>query len=372
MTWLGFILRNLLRRPVRSLCTMIGVALAVGSFLSLSSIAGGMGDATRESLNERGIDLVVTRRGMIEIFSGVLPQDLARRIVDVPGVSVVAPELAGVVPVGDDMHAIIAGWPDDSFQWDGMPLARGRRPLPGRAEVVIGEALVEALRRDVGDTIALNYADYRVVGVSSYANPLNRGMAVMPLGDLQVLLTRPAQVTLFHVRVSDSGDQAAIARIRRDIAGLRPDIAVTASDDLLRSNRALAIIAGGAAALSIIALASACLSVLNTLAMAVEERTHEIGILGAIGWSRQRILWLIVCEGLILSVLGGLAGIILGYFGARGFNLVVVPGGGPAIRHLLVLSATGFAATIGVGMIGALYPALRAARMDPATALRHS
>lgn len=372
MTWLGFILRNLLRRPVRSLCTMIAVSLAVGSFLALSSIAGGMGDATRESLSERGIDLVVTRRGMIEIFSGVLPQDLAQRIIHVPGVASVAPELASVVPVGDEMHAIVAGWPAGSYQWDDMTLARGRRPHPGHAEVIIGEALVEALRRDVGDTITLNFSDYRVVGVSSYANPLNRGMAVMPLGDLQTLLTRPGQVTLFHVRVADARDQAALARIRRDIAALRPDIAVAASEELLRSNRALAIIAGGATALSIIALASACLSVLNTLTMAVEERTHEIGILGAIGWSRQRILWLIVCEGVILSVFGGLAGLALGYFGARGFSFIMVPGGGPNLRNLLLLGTTGFAATIAVGMIGALYPALRAARMDPAAALRHS
>jgi putative ABC transport system permease protein len=330
-----------------------------------------MGSATRGSLEERGIDLVVTRRGMVELFSGVLPEDLGARLAAVAGVAAIAPELVGVVPVGEDLHAIVAGWPDTSFQWRDMALERGRRPVPGQGEVAIGEALAEALQRDVGSTIELNFAPFRVVAITRYANPINRGMAVMPLADLQALLARPGQVSLFHVRTSDGRDPPALERVRREIAALRSDITVNASENLLRSSRAIAIIAAGSAALSLLALASACLAVLNTLAMAGEERTREIGILTAIGWTQARIVSLVVCEGVILAVIGSLAGIVLGYAGARGFTLVLVPGGDPQAGDLAGLAATGVAAAIGVGTLGALYPALRAARMDPAAALRH-
>lgn len=370
MTWLGLLFGNLWRRPARSAFTLIGVALAVASFLTLVGLSRGMTAAARDSLDERSVDLVVVKRGMVEFFASVLPATLEAEIAAVPGVAEVSPELATLTPLSDDAHAIVTGWRADSYEWREMHLLRGRLPGPGEHGVVLGEALAEALAAEPGAEVKLSFAPFRVTGIAGFTSVLNRGLAVMRLEELQALLARPDQVTLFNVRLARPDDGTALAAARAAIAGLRPDLAVTTTDDVLRGNKAVQVLGATAAAISLVALAIAALSVLNTLAIAVEERTRDIGILAAIGLSRGRILGLILTEGLLLSGLGGLLGAGLGAVGNHLLNLMVMPGGGVSARTTLGLTLAALAASLALGAVGALWPAWRAARLDPAVALR--
>ena len=161
----------------------------------------------------------------------------------------------------------------------------------------------------------------------------------------------------------------ATEAVRKAIAALRPGLSVVTADEVVRENRALAIVAGASEAIALIALAIAALSVLNTLAMAVEERVHEIGILAALGWTRRRILALILGEGLMLAVAGGLGGALLGGFGLSALSRALVPGGLDASTSL-ALGAVGLAVAAAIGAVGAFYPAFRASRLRPAAALR--
>jgi putative ABC transport system permease protein len=370
MNWLGLLFGNLWRRPARSAFTLIGVALAVGSFLTLAGLSRGMTAAAEDSLNERSVDLVVVKRGMVEFFASVLPETLEAEIAAVPGVAEVSAELATLTPLSDDAHAIVAGWRAESFEWREIQLLRGRMPGPGERGVVLGEGLAEALAAAPGTEVKLSFTPFRVTGIAGFTSVLNRGLAVMRLEELQQLLARPDQVTLFNIRLARPGDDAAVAAARIAIAGLRPDLAVTTTDEVLRGNKAIQVLVATAGAISVVALAIAALSVLNTLAIAVEERTRDIGILAAIGWSRGRILGLVLSEGLLLSGLGGLLGAGLGTVGNQLLSLTVVPGGGVSARGTFGLTMAALAASLVLGAAGALWPAWRAARLDPAVALR--
>lgn len=369
MTWLGFMLRNLLRRPGRSLFTLIGVALAVGSFLILAGLSRGMNTVARASLDERSAHLIVMQRGMVEFFSSRLPEAFETALRAVPGVASVAPELGAFLPVGEDNHALVGGWRTDSPFWREVPLLRGRLPAPGEGAVVLGAGLAEALQADVGSTVKIGFVPLRVSGISGFNSMLNRGMALMPLADLQAILTRPGEVTLFQIRLTRPRDAAATDAVRKAIAALRPGLSVVTADEVVRENRALAIVAGASEAIALIALGIAALSVLNTLAMAVEERVHEIGILAALGWTRGRILALILGEGLMLAVAGGLGGALLGGFGLSALSRALVPGGLDTSTSL-ALGAVGLAVAAAIGAVGAFYPAFRASRLRPAAALR--
>jgi putative ABC transport system permease protein len=112
--------------------------------------------------------------------------------------------------------------------------------------------------------------------------------------------------------------------------------------------------------------------VANTLAMAVTERTQEIGLLSAVGWSRTRILRMVLLEGLILGVVGGLLGCAAGAAGAYWVASLPVIGGflEPQLTPLLIVQV--FLGIVLLSSVGGLFPAWRASRIQPAEALRHS
>jgi len=111
------------------------------------------------------------------------------------------------------------------------------------------------------------------------------------------------------------------------------------------------------------------LGVMNTMLMTVFERTHEIGILLAVGWKRRRILYMVLCESALLGFLGGVTGVGLGALGLKILELT------PAIRGLLEpdLSAklllTSVAIAVVVGVVSGLYPGWRSSRLSPSRAL---
>ena len=370
MTWLGLLLRSLWRRRARSAFTILGVALALASFLTLASLSRGIEHSARESLNERGIHLLVMRRGSVEFFAAILPEALGAQIAAIPGVAAVSPELANLLGVGEDGHALVAGWPPDSFQWGELRLTAGRLPARGERAVVLGEALAEALRAGPGSDVDINLEAFPVAGIAAFGTALNRSVALMPLPDMQRLIARPGQVTLFQLRLHDPSDPAAREVVRAGVQALRPDLSVVASEDVLRGNRAVAMLGSVADALAIAAVLIAVVSVLNTLAMAVEERTQEIGVLAAIGWSRGRILRLILGEGLLLAALGSLIGAALGQGAIAVLNRLVLSQGGTHAASGASLLATALGVGLLVGAAGALWPAWRATRISPAAAMR--
>jgi putative ABC transport system permease protein len=370
LTFLDFLLRNLARRRGRSVFTVLGVALAVASFSLLYGLAAGMREAARVSLDERDVHLVVTKRGTVEFFSGVLPQSFVEDIRRVPGVREATAELATLAPLGDSNQALVVGWPPDSFEWRSVRLSEGVLPRPGEGEAIIGDMLAEAAGKKIGDAIELNFQSYRIVGITSYGATLNRGMVALPLEDLQTLMSREGMATLFEARLANPGDPAVVEATRRAIIALRNDVMVTTSEDLFRENRAMRMLDRMSTALAILSLAIACLSILNTMAMAVEERAREIGILSAIGWPRRRILGMIIGEGLLLSVVGSLLGGALGYLLSDRLSEFVLPGAGISAAARLDIALAAGAIALVIGGVGAFYPGLLAARLDPAAALR--
>lgn len=370
MTWLGLIARNLSRRPGRSFFTLVGVALAVGGCLTLIGLSQGLTEGTQISMNERRIDLVVTRQGMIEVFGGSLPETLQARIAGVPGVEAVSAELDTFLQVADGAHAVVAGWRETDFEYGEMPLLRGRLPRSGAGEVVVGDQLAEVLELDLGSEVVLNFAPYRVVGISRFSSGIMRGTAIMPLTDAQDLLARPGQVTLFQVRLADPGKPGALEAARARIAALAPGLSVSTTTEALSSSKTIAMLSAASFAIALVAMAMASFSVLNTLAMSVEERTREIGILSTIGWSRGQILALILSEGMLLAALGGVIGLGIGYLGNQTLALLVLPGSGLSTVSTVRVSLEALAAAVVVGALGSAWPAWRAAHLSPARAMQ--
>jgi len=364
--------RNLLRRPARTGLLVFSIAIAFATALSLLALSRGIETTTSEGAQERGADLTVSQVDASDIFSGFVPQELGAKIAATPGVLGISGELVMFAPVDDERQVLTIGMAADSYFWEEMPIAEGRKPKPEeRFAVVIGDNAARSLERKVGDTIALFDQDMTIVGITAYRAAVNRGVIIAHLNDLQELAFRQNQVTVFHIKVDPGVSLSAAEHLGDEIEKLGR-VRVSPTDQLFTRDRNVAVLRAISQVTSIIALTMAGLSVLNVLLMAVQERVRETGILMAIGWSNRRIVSTIVLEGVITGLIGCIIGVPLGYLACGYFEYLPTVGAYLDISPTLDAIAISVIGALALSAVGSLYPAWRAVSHTPADALRRA
>lgn len=372
MNQVDFAFRNLTRRPVRSILTALGVSLAVGSFIALYGLSYSVEENVQESVDERGSHLMISRRGSAEVFGSTIPETIGPRLAAIPGVQAITRELISLVATSSDSHVIAVGWPDNSFFWQNVPLQAGRLPNAGERKVMlIGNDIADALHKRLNDNITLFGEQFQIVGITRFSSIINRNAVFVPLADLQEITFRFGVVTFFYAKLADADDLAGVKRIREAME-TPGDISVTTSETMLRSDRLVGLLKAVSSSMGWVALFMGVLMVLNTLLMAVLERTREIGILLAIGWSPPRIMSALVLEGLILSLIGSAAGAVIGVVGSHLLSAIPAIGRYVAVRPTPGLIAASALAAIALGILASLYPAWLATRQNPAAALERA
>jgi putative ABC transport system permease protein len=370
MNLAGLALRNLRRRPIRTSLSILGIGLAVGSALALIALSRSIKDSTRESMDEMGDDLVVMQKGASDIFGGFIPEQTVERIAAISGIVRVSGELVMFIPSGPEKSVLTLGWPDTSYLWKKVPLREGRVPEANERHVaVLGDTAAASLGKKPGDNLELLGETFRVVGIANYTTIVNRGMVLLPLADLQEMSHRPQQVTIVHVNIEHVSGRFELGRARQAIEALG-NVTASTANEVLNNDRNFAILEAVSLAVAIIAVAMSALNVLNALVMATQERTREIGIFAAIGWSSSRIMMSIVIEGILMCVIGCALGVLLSFLAALAFPRIPAIGNLISFKPSVALIAPVVAAAFTLCVVGSLFPAWRAVRMVPAEALR--
>jgi putative ABC transport system permease protein len=242
------------------------------------------------------------------------------------------------------------------------------QPIKSNRQVLLGRSLAVALHKEVGDTIELSGSRFRVVGLYETGIGWEDMGGVITLRDAQVMAGRPRKVSFYALKLHDPQQSAQLVeRINREI----PDVHAALSGEFVEQLPDMQRTDEMISAISILAIVIGGVGVLNTMLMAVYERTREIGILRALGWRRRAILGLILREALILGLMGGVAGIIVAF--GLALAMKSAPMWGETYPPVFTIEI--FAKAIGValllGLIGGLYPAYRATRLQPVEALRY-
>lgn len=359
---------NLARRPFRSALTAAGVGIAVGGFVCLAGVTGGVAKAWNGGMVQRGAHLVALRAGSVEILATSLPESAVEELAREPGIRDAAGELVNLAILESGDTALVSGWAPGSFLWDALPMTSGRLPRDG--EAALAEELAREQRLRPGDTVFLEGRNVPVVGTFQAQGALLSTGIVLPLRTMQELWSRPGAVTFLLARLERPSDHAGAAALLERLRKRFPALRISRSERVAEDNRVLDLLSALNRTTTGVALLMAFVVVLNTLLMSVAERTRELGVLSALGWPARRILVSITLEGVLLSLAGGLAGSLLGIAGLHAIATASALRGfvDPAVGVLEVVEATAAAAALGT--LGALYPAWRAVRLDPVAALR--
>jgi putative ABC transport system permease protein len=372
MSFLALTFRNVVRRPLRAILSAGGVALSVASFIALIGLARGHARAWERTLAGQGTDVVVARRGAVELMSTSLEEGLGAQLEGMPGVRAAAGELLDLVGLDSGQTIVISGRPPDSFLWTSLQMVQGRLPLGNEAmSVAVGQGLADALAIGVGGRVEAEGTSFVVTGIVRPVGALTSHMIFMPLPRMQEFFHRRGVVTIFNLRLEASMRAEDIPARLTTIAHRFPNLTFTEAHAIAGQNPILKLADALAWSVSVVALLIGLAGVLNTLLMSVTERVREIGILAAVGWNAGRVIALIVCEGLMLAGAGSLAGAA---GGVAALNLLAaVPRVAgliePAVTARLIIEVT--VAAVVLGGLGSLYPAWHAARLRPVEALKH-
>jgi len=352
--------------------TALGLALALAAVVVLTGVAANFERAFLAIYESREIDLIVVRAGIGNQLSSTLDESLAERLRTIEGVAAVDRSLMDTFSFEEaNLAAVLAnGWESGGLLTESLRVIEGRMLKPGDTNaVLLGRVLALNLDKNANEQLDIFGQPFDVVGVFESDSLFENGGLVMPLETLQRMMGREGQVTGFVIRSEERGARA-IDALRRRIEAEIGGVAATPARDYVQSDIQIRLAKSMSWVTTAVALALGSLGMLNTMMMAVFERTREIGVLRALGWRRSRVMRLIVGEALILGGLGSLIGLFLGALGtvalsrvptARGFIAPNLPLGSVVLALLLGLL---------LSFLGGLYPAARAARLDPTEALR--
>ncbi len=377
-----FLLKNLLRRKTRTLLTSCGVAVAVGTTIALLGLSDSFERGTLNDLQQRGIDIIVIEKGVLDQLSSDLQESAGEQIRAIPGVVAVEPAMVELVGysdpnTGNTINVLLQGWRPESFQFHEFEIIEGRhlRPTDERG-ILLGSTLADNVKKGAGDTFVLNEEELEVVGVYRSFSAFESGGAVMPLSALQAMSFREGRATGFSVIMQHGSDAPDADEVAEQINQLkdnegrsfnlhaRPSKEYSEESFHIKMAHAMALMT------SFIAVFVGAIGMLNTMIMSVVERVREISILRAIGWRKSRVVSMILGESLILSVLGG----ALGAVGA--VALVSLLTKLPTVAGFMtgeiapVVIAKGLLLALAVGVLGGAFPAYRAAQLLPSEGLR--
>jgi putative ABC transport system permease protein len=370
MTFLGLITHNLWARKARTLFTGVAVAVGVATVVTLGVVTSSLKSTAVQILKTGRADFTVAQKGVSDVLSSSMDEKQLAAIQATPGVDRAIGALITIVKYNADNPAFIEiGLKPDEMEVFGVRILSGRAPgALAKDEVMLGYRAAQNLNKGLGDPITLDGVPYKVVGTYTTGNDIGDAAAILPQIPLQAYLRQPGAVTLAFVRVKSG---YAIDGVRKRIEHDQPNLTtVRQATEFGRVDRNLQLISAADRGSFWVALLIGAVIVSNTMLLSFFERTREFGLLRAVGWSRRRVVFLVMLETLVISILGAALGVGIAFLGTYVLQQV------PQLKGILhpQFDASIFSRALyvafGVGMLGAIYPAFRAALLVPLEALR--
>lgn len=359
---------------------VIGIGGVVAVLVALLSMATGLTSVFTSSTDSSRA--VVVRGGATGELSSNLSLDEANIISTLEGVQLAAAELFVVADIpkkatNTAANVVVRGVSEDSYNIrPELELIEGRRTEPGKNEIIVGtKAQEEFIGLNLGDIVELREFTWTVVGTFEADGSSIESEIWGDLSNVQSAFRYEGGITSVRLRLTSAYVFEGLSESIEDDSRLQVDLYSEqdwfekSSQDNTGLIKTFALIVG------IIMSIGAVFAALNTMYTAVASRTYEIATLRAIGFGGFPVVVSVLVESLILATLGGFLGALIAYSAFNGFTVSTLDG--TAFSQIVFdfnvspfLIALGIIVSVGLGMIGGFFPAIRAASLPVTSALR--
>ncbi len=371
LTFPSLILHNVAVKKLRLVLTALAIAVGVVTVVSLGVLTKSLESSELAIMQTGRADFTIAQKGVYDIVNSSVGESTVPRIASTPGVAGVTGVLINTTPLNAaDPQFLEIGIEPNQLSAFGVNVVSGRAfTAAAKDEVLVGWRAAANLGLQVGSPLALDRVTYHVVGIYSTGQALGDAGAMLPLQWFQTFQRQPGLLTLLFVTVQPGTDVAALqARIDHDNPQL---VTIQTAAQFGRADRSLALIMAADRGSTALAIVIGAIIVMSAMTMTFVERTREFGVLSAIGWSRMRVMAMIMGEALTIGLLGAAAGSALSVLAVASIQRlpslvgVLHPQFTPAEFGRALYTAAA------MSILGGLYPAARAARSAPSEELRH-
>jgi putative ABC transport system permease protein len=392
-------LQSVSRNKLRSVLTLLGIVIGVAAVIAMVTVGSGTSAKVQADLAKLGSNMLIARPGSSTFGppSGAEARNFDERTVallrgNLTGVRALAPasqRTVSVVAGAVNMESSVTGTDSAFLDAQEWTLAAGRafsdgEVRSGASVCIVGKTVATTLYGavdPVGEQIRINNFACQIIGLlnakgqSAFGNDQDATVLV-PLRNFQRRIAGNARIQTIYISVADRGDiprvQADAEDILREIRRVGPgetdnftvrDMTQIASTMAATST----VMTGLLGSIAAVSLLVGGIGIMNIMLVSVTERTREIGIRLAIGALERQVLSQFLVESIVLALMGGIIGIVVGLsLAAAASYVMAIPF---TVSANVVLMAFAFSA--GIGVVFGFFPARRAARLDPITALRH-
>ncbi|WP_409199954.1 ABC transporter permease [Methanobrevibacter sp. DSM 116169] len=373
MSFLSLIIKNPFRSKSRALLSIIGIGMGIATIVALGAITDGLIASAEDTLHAGGSDFTISSKeqdasNMASFGTASFNETWRDKIANETGIEWAAGVYVGMAITDDDPIFILIGLDKEYYDMIDLKITEGSINKNDN-EIIIGKMAANSINKTVGDEISLNGENYKITGVFETGNPNMDMGGITSLSTVQDLMDDEGQITSIYVKVDQDQDVDAISE-KIDKKYEDNLTTVTSLSDIEMVGEMVDMLNGASLAISVLAIVIGGVGIINTMLMSVFERIREIGVLKAVGWSNKRILFMIIGESIVITITAGIIGSVVGVIGVELLTYFqVMPGVLPV--YTIWTFAKAFIVALTVGIIGGIYPAIKATNLPPTEALRY-
>ena len=374
-----FSVRDMCTRKARTFLTVLAIVVSVSTLVALRTVGIGMHSEVEKQL--KGLisaDLIIVSE---EIN---IPESVVDIVKQIPEVKNAAPIIFITGKVGVSRCYLAGVRREDLASFFNVTVIRGRLPYENETDfLLVDESVFSENKVILGKYLPVkalyisSKVEYlKVVGISSSFLGIKGASlfsgAAMSLEKLQDMIGRKGYVSHILIKINEG---VSIDFIKHEIRKFFPKASIVQQKDILETiMKVLKVIEGVLMAITLIGLLVAALGVMNTMTMTAREHVREIGIMKAVGADSTHILVIFLTEAFLMSIIGGVLGVVVGYVEAHFVKFLLLKMGlmmEIPICFVPEVALTGIFIAVFISLLSAFYPSWSAAKIRPLEALRY-